>query len=78
MRLVLAARSRDLLDELAEIAETDCLVQAVDLAIRRRRRHGGGDDQALRPLDLLVNNAGATQRGDFLKLGDEAWRTDSR
>jgi 3-oxoacyl-[acyl-carrier protein] reductase len=24
-------------------------------------------------LDLLVNNAGATQRGDFLKLGDDAW-----
>jgi 3-oxoacyl-[acyl-carrier protein] reductase len=24
-------------------------------------------------LDLLVNNAGATRRGDFLKLTDEDW-----
>jgi NAD(P)-dependent dehydrogenase (short-subunit alcohol dehydrogenase family) len=74
MRLVLAARSRDQLDDLAASLSTDCLVQSVDLrvpdvpeavvaaAIARFGR-----------LDLLVNNAGATTRGDFLSLTDASW-----
>ena len=74
MRLVLAARSRDLLEELAKSLKTECLVQAVDLrdpeaptsVVEATMKHFGR-------LDLLVNNAGATQRGDFLKLGDDAW-----
>jgi 3-oxoacyl-[acyl-carrier protein] reductase len=74
MRLVLAARSRELLDELAKSLPRECLVQAVDLrdpatpaaVVSATIKHFG-------QLDLLVNNAGATQRGDFLKLADEAW-----
>ena len=74
MQLVLAARSRDLLGELAAALGAGCLAQAVDLrepdapaavvaaTIARFGR-----------LDLLVNNAGATKRGDFLELPEADW-----
>lgn len=74
MKLVLVARSGDQLDLLAASLPTECLVQAVDLrdpdvpnavitaAIARFGQ-----------LDLLVNNAGATKRGDFLGLPDSDW-----
>ena len=74
MRLALAARSRNQLEALAASLGGDCLVQALDLrepeapaalvtaAVERFGR-----------LDLLVNNAGATKRGDFLSLPDVDW-----
>lgn len=74
MRLVLVARSVELLDEVAKSCATECLVHMADLreaeapaaviaaTIARFGR-----------IDLLVNNAGATQRGDFLKLSDGDW-----
>lgn len=74
MNLVLAARSADLLASLAGDLKTETYVQAVDLrdpAVPARLveaavgRFGG--------LDLLVNNVGATKRGDFLTLTDEDW-----
>ena len=90
MSLVVAARSRDQLEELAaSIAEvrlkpdsspaTSCLVQAVDLrepgapagVVAATVAHFGR-------LDLLVNNAGATKRGDFLALGDADWEDGYR
>jgi len=74
MRLVLAARSQDQLETLAASLGRECLIQALDLR----------DPQAAQALvsaalerfgelDLLVNNAGATKRGDFLSLPDADW-----
>lgn len=76
MSLVLAARSADLLDDLGRSLPTECLTQAVDLAdpaapdavvARAIGRFGR--------LDLLVNNAGATTRGDFLRLAESEWQS---
>jgi 3-oxoacyl-[acyl-carrier protein] reductase len=74
MRLVLVARSADLLRDLAGALPSESLVQAVDLrdpavpavvAAAAVSRFGG--------IDLVVNNAGATKRGDFLALTDDDW-----
>src|SRR4051794_16956310 len=74
LRLALVARSRDLLDQVAAACATECLVHAADLrdpsapaavvaaAVERFGR-----------IDVLVNNAGATKRGDFLTLTDADW-----
>ncbi len=74
MRLVVVARTREQLDELAEKCPNECLVQSIDL-----REPGAAAivvDAALARfdrIDLLVNNAGATKRGDFLTLSDADW-----
>ncbi len=74
MKVVLAARTRTDLEAVAQSLPNESLIQALDLrapesvaqivvaAIERFGR-----------LDLLVNNAGATRRGDFLTLTDEEW-----
>jgi NAD(P)-dependent dehydrogenase (short-subunit alcohol dehydrogenase family) len=74
MHLVVAARSRDQLDQLATSLPVTCLVQAVDL------REAGAPEAVVEAavgqfgrLDLVVNNAGATRRGDFLALPDVDW-----
>jgi NAD(P)-dependent dehydrogenase (short-subunit alcohol dehydrogenase family) len=75
MRLVLAARSGDLLEEVAKSCNAEAIIFAADLR----------DEDAPQKLvalamekfgriDLLVNNAGATKRGDFLQLTEEDWR----
>jgi NAD(P)-dependent dehydrogenase (short-subunit alcohol dehydrogenase family) len=74
MHLVVAARSRAQLDALAASLPTKCLVHAVDL--REMDAPGAVVDAAVGHfgrLDLLVNNAGATRRGDFLALPDADW-----
>ena len=74
MRLVLAARSRDLLDDLAASLSVDCLVQAIDLrATEVPEAVVAAAIARFGQLDLLVNNAGATTRGDFLSLTDASW-----
>jgi NAD(P)-dependent dehydrogenase (short-subunit alcohol dehydrogenase family) len=74
MRLVLVARSRDQLEELSASLVTESLVHAADLrapdvpasvVAATMERYGR--------LDLLVNNAGATKRGDFFSLSDDDW-----
>ena len=67
MKLVLAARSEcpslpDSVSMTVDLREPDAPAAVVAKAIE----HFG-------KLDLLVNNAGATKRGDFLTLSDETW-----
>lgn len=74
MRLALAARSTRLLDELADSLPTECLVYTADL---RRPEAAAALVAAcverFGAIHLLVNNAGATKRGDFLTLPDADW-----
>jgi 3-oxoacyl-[acyl-carrier protein] reductase len=74
VRLVLVARTRDQLEQLAASLQTECLVQAVDL------REAAAPAAVIAAtiaqfgqLDVLINNAGATRRGDFLSLPDADW-----
>ena len=75
MKVVLAARSRDELESLNKSLSNESLVQSIDL------REPDSANQVVAStiekfgrLDLLVNNAGATKRGDFLTLTDEEWK----
>jgi 3-oxoacyl-[acyl-carrier protein] reductase len=77
MRLALAARDEERLRALAGQIEArggQALVHVVDLA-----EPGGPASFALAALarfgriDLVVNNAGATKRGDFLGLTEQDW-----
>jgi 3-oxoacyl-[acyl-carrier protein] reductase len=74
MKVALVARSKDLLDSLAASLKTESLVIAADL----RQPNAPADAVAAAlarfgSLDLLVNNAGATKRGDFLELTEDDW-----
>ncbi len=74
MRLVLAARSAELLDQVARECGVECLIQPLDL--REPDAPRKLIDAAVArfgAIDVLVNNAGATKRGDFLKLSDDDW-----
>src|ERR1051325_5759286 len=74
MKLTLAARSSDQLATLATSLKTDCLVQAIDL--RTADAGAAVVDATVKrfgKIDLLVNNAGATKRGDFFELTDDDW-----
>ena len=72
--VVLVARSRDALDAVAAALPGASLVLPLDLARKEAAaeavaatvRHFGR-------LDVLVNNAGATPRGDFLAFTDDDW-----
>ena len=74
MKLTLAARSKDQLDELAKSLPTECLVHAVDL-----RKPAAATEvveatmKKFGVIDVVVNNAGATKRGDFFELTDADW-----
>ena len=74
MKIALVARSRPQLETLSDSLQNDSLVKAIDL------REPDSAQQVVAvtierfgKLDLLVNNAGATKRGDFLKLTDDEW-----
>lgn len=75
MKLTLVARSGDQLADLAASLPTDCFVQASDL--REPEAPAAviaATVERFGRLDVLVNNAGATQRGDFLTLPDATWQ----
>jgi 3-oxoacyl-[acyl-carrier protein] reductase len=72
MKLTLVARSS--LDEFFASLPTESLPLSIDL--RFPDSASQIVDAAIRKfgaIDLLVNNAGATKRGDFLTLTDEEW-----
>jgi NAD(P)-dependent dehydrogenase (short-subunit alcohol dehydrogenase family) len=74
VKIAAAARSKDQLDDLAKSIKTECLVQAVDL--RKPESAAAVVDATIAKfgkIDLLVNNAGATKRGDFFELTDADW-----
>ncbi|MGO8837007.1 MAG: SDR family oxidoreductase [Limisphaerales bacterium] len=75
MRLVLAARSGEPLQEVARACKVDVVTFAADLrdenAPQKLVEFAVGKFGSI---DLLVNNAGATKRGDFLQLTEEDWR----
>ena len=74
MRLVVTARSGQLLEELVKACPGPVVPVALDLRMPGAARQLVG--AALREfgqLDVLVNNAGATKRGDFLTLSEEDW-----
>ena len=75
MRLVLAARSKQQLEVVAGSLMRESLVCPLDL------REPGAPAalvaaavERFGQIDVLVNNAGATARGDFLKLKDSEWQ----
>jgi NAD(P)-dependent dehydrogenase (short-subunit alcohol dehydrogenase family) len=74
MRLVVAARSQDLLREVA-----GCCPSAVEIFQADLRDRNAPQKLVQFTLgkfgriDLLVNNAGKTKRGDFLNLTEEDW-----
>jgi NAD(P)-dependent dehydrogenase (short-subunit alcohol dehydrogenase family) len=74
MRVVLVARSPDGLAATAALLAGECL--PVDADLRDPAAAATVVAAALARfgrLDALVNNAGATRRGDFLALSDEDW-----
>ena len=75
MRLVLAARSTELLQ--AVVAACPAPAVAFPKDLRQELSARQLIDFAMQQfgaIDLLVNNAGATLRGDFLKLTEEDWQ----
>lgn len=74
MRLALAARSADLLAALAGELPGDVLVYPADLRDPAAPAAlVAATVERFGRLDLLVNNAGATRRGDFLTMPDADW-----
>jgi 3-oxoacyl-[acyl-carrier protein] reductase len=74
MKVVLVARSRPELEGLSASLPNESLVQAIDLCKPDSANEVvAATMEKFGKLDLLVNNAGATKRGDFLTLTDEEW-----
>ena len=74
MRLVVTARSRAALEALAAPLGDRCVISAEDLThpdVPPRIVTAALDRYG--QIDVVVNNAGATKRGDFLTLTDAEW-----
>jgi 3-oxoacyl-[acyl-carrier protein] reductase len=75
MKLALAARSMDGLQETEKLCKAECLLMELDL---RKPESSDvlitGAIEKFGQIDLLVNNAGATKRGDFFALTDDDWQ----
>jgi 3-oxoacyl-[acyl-carrier protein] reductase len=74
MQVALVARSRPQLEELASTLGRPCLVHDADLKMPDAPAGVVAATIArFGRLDVLVNNAGSTIRGDFLSLSDDDW-----
>jgi 3-oxoacyl-[acyl-carrier protein] reductase len=74
MNVTLVARTRSQLEELAGSIATSSLVQAVDLRTPESPSAVvAATVEKFGRVELLVNNAGATMRGDFFELTDLDW-----
>ncbi len=74
MSVTLVARTKSQLEELAGSIATSSLVQAVDLRLPDSPSAVvAATVERFGRVDLLVNNAGATKRGDFFELTDMDW-----
>jgi len=74
MRLIITARSADLLHEVAHSCPGEAVAFPADLRHEDTpRRLIDFAMETFGRIDLLVNNAGATKRGDFLQLTEEDW-----
>ena len=72
VKLTLVARSA--LDEFSASLLTESLPLSIDMRqADSAARVVNATLEKFGALDLLVNNAGATKRGDFLSLTDEEW-----
>jgi len=75
MRLILAARSEETLLEVAAVCPGEARIFPADLRQEQApQRLIDFAIQTFGTLDVLVNNAGATKRGDFLQLTEEDWQ----
>ena len=75
MRLVIAARSEELLKEVAQACASEVVPVAIDLRDQQAPQQVIATAiEKFGSLDVLVNNAGATKRGDFLELSEDDWR----
>ena len=75
MRLVIAARSAEGLEEVRKSCPTEVATVAIDLREQdAAQRVIGIAAEKFGGIDVLVNNAGATKRGDFLQLSEDDWQ----
>lgn len=76
-RVVVCARTADALEQVVrEITAASGTAASLALDLREPQAGGRLVDFALKTfggIDIVVNNAGATRRGEFVKLTDEDW-----
>ena len=75
MKLVLVARTKNDLEETAALCKTESLVLSVDLReTSAAEKVISATIEHFSQIDLLVNDAGATKRGDFFAMTDDDWQ----